>query len=360
MIIHLIGTKAQYIKMAPVILETARHQLPYKLIYTGQHSETFDDLQKNFGLHEPDLRLTSDREATDRQSFLKWAWSAWREANSPAVRDIWPKASAIVVHGDTASTLLGAKIANRYDRPLVHIEAGLRSFNFLHPFPEELIRVRVSRYTAVHCCPDKIAVRNLEAAGVKGEKLLTHGNTLIDALRMAQAGVPASQFRNSGYGIFSMHRQENLFNSRRLGKALQLLSELAKIAPVKFVLHPVTHRRLEKLGALQQIQADSRITLVPRMDFFAFNALLRGASFVVTDGGSNQEECALLNIPCVLARRATERPDGIGVNAIIGDLDIDRILEFLKTTAGQTRGRGVLPDVSPSRIIVERLASFTS
>jgi UDP-N-acetylglucosamine 2-epimerase (non-hydrolysing) len=360
MIIHLVGTKAQYIKMAPVILETERRQLPCKLIYTGQHSETFDDLQKNFGLHGPDLRLTSDDEATDRQSFLKWVRSAWRAANSSAIRDIWSDASAIVVHGDTASTLLGARIAKKYGRPLVHVEAGLRSFNYLHPFPEELIRVLVSRSAAVHCCPDEVAFRNLELARVGGERLLTHGNTLIDALRIAQAAAPVPQRTNCGYGIFSMHRQENLFNKRRMGKALRLLSELAQVAPVKFVLHPVTQRRLEQLGALEQIQTDSRVTLVPRMDFFAFNALLRGASFVVTDGGSNQEECALLNIPCVLVRRATERPDGIGANAIIGDLDIERILLFLRTAIGQERPQARLPDESPSRIIVERLISFAA
>ena len=162
MIIHLVGTKAQYIKMAPVILETARQGLPYKLIYTGQHSETFNDLQSNFGLGPPDIRLTEQTEVTDRQFFVKWLWAVRRTAYSSIMRETWTDASAIVVHGDTASTLLGARIAKRYRRPLVHVEAGLRSFNYFHPFPEEVIRVLVSRSTTLHCCPDAVAIQNLD------------------------------------------------------------------------------------------------------------------------------------------------------------------------------------------------------
>jgi len=94
------------------------------------------------------------------------------------------------------------------------------------------------------------------------------------------------------------------------------------------VLHPVTRLRLEKLGLLESLHKEANIELVNRMDYFAFNALLRSASFVATDGGSNQEECALLGIPCVLLRRTTERVDGLENNAFLCDLDEAQILEI--------------------------------
>ncbi|HVC38009.1 MAG TPA: UDP-N-acetylglucosamine 2-epimerase [Gammaproteobacteria bacterium] len=358
MIIHLVGTKAQYIKMAPVILETARKGLAFQLIYTGQHSETFSDLQSNFGLGPPDIRLTEQTEAKDRQSFIRWLWAARRAANSSSMRPVWNDASAIVVHGDTASTLLGARIAKRYHRPLVHIEAGLRSFNYLHPFPEEITRVLVSKSTALHCCPDTVAMQNLEWAKVAGERLLTHGNTLIDSLRMAQSHSNYRSTDTGSYGVFSMHRHENLFKKSRLLRALTILNRLSEIVPMYFVLHPVTQRRLENLGLLESLRINSRIKLVDRMDFFGFHGLLRGARFVATDGGSNQEECALLDIPCVLLRRATERPVGLGESVLLADLDAERILPFVRAAASKDRHPVDLPDVSPSKIIVKKLAQY--
>jgi len=359
MIIHLVGTKAQYIKMAPVILETARQGLAFQLIYTGQHSETFSDLQSNFGLGPPDIRLSELTEAKDRQSFIRWLWAARRAANSSSMRHVWNDASAIVVHGDTASTLLGARIAKRYRRPLVHVEAGLRSFNYFHPFPEEIIRVMVSRTTALHCCPDAVAMQNLGRANVTGERLLTHGNTLIDSLRMAQSHSNNQTTDNGPYGIFSMHRHENLFKKSRLLSALSILNRLSEIVPIKFVLHPVTQHRLESLRLLDALRNNDRIRLVERMDFFAFHRLLRGARFVATDGGSNQEECALLGIPCVLLRRATERPDGLGESVLLADLDAERILPFVREAASKDRPPVDLPDVSPSKVIVDRLAKYS-
>jgi UDP-N-acetylglucosamine 2-epimerase (non-hydrolysing) len=358
MILYLIGTKAQYIKMAPVIKETARCGLPFKLVYTGQHSETFSDLQQNFGLAEPDMTLVNNAEATDRQSFARWLWRAVRSSRSSAAGDVFAAASCIVVHGDTASTLLGAYIARRYRRPLVHVEAGLRSYNYAHPFPEEAIRVMVSRFTSLHCCPDDIAVRNLKQAGVQGEVLHTSGNTLIDALHQACEGSIHRNEQEPGYGLFSMHRQENLFDGQRLDKALVILVDAARLMPIRFVLHPVTQRRLEKLGRLEALRSNPAISLVPRMDFFRFNRMLRRARFVITDGGSNQEECALLGIPCVVLRRATERADGLDGCVLLGDLDSERIVPFIRAAVSNPRPPAALPPVSPSSIIVERLSRF--
>jgi len=359
MIIHLIGTKAQYIKMAPVVLECMRRGLPCSIIYTGQHSETFADLQANFGLPGPDRKLYGAGEATDRQSFIKWLREAWKNATSPAFADIWRQAAAMVVHGDTASTLLGARVARRFGIPLVHVEAGLRSFNYLHPFPEEIIRVMVSKQASVHCCPDEVAAGNLRRAKVKGEIFTTSGNTMLDALRIASSGnSTAASFPR--YGIFSLHRHENIFDKKRFVRALDLARQVAHVLPLKFVLHPVTLRRLQVTGHYDAMASAEGVQLVSRMDFFSFHRLLAGATVVATDGGSNQEECALLNIPCAVLRRFTERPDGLGDNVLLADLEESLILPFVGKAISDPPEPRALPDSSPSAIIVDRLQSMSA
>jgi UDP-N-acetylglucosamine 2-epimerase (non-hydrolysing) len=357
MIVYIIGTKAQYIKMAPVVLETIAQGLPFRLVLTGQHSETFDDLQQNFGLPPADLTLVDGSEAKDRISFARWIWRSFLAARLPRPQRLWRQASVIVVHGDTASALLGAGIGWSYRRPVVHVEAGLRSFNYLHPFPEELIRVLVSHIATLHLCPDAVAAKNLQ--GARGECLVTDGNTLKDALRLAlKAARPPAARRGRPYAVFSAHRQENLFNSGRLEALLDLLRKLTGIVDVKFVLHPVTRKRLEQLGLIDALRQQPGLELVPRMDFFGFIGLIGGAAFVATDGGSNQEECAMLDIPCVLLRQATERPDGLDTNVLLGDLDEARILAFAQQHLVSERELGLRDAYSPSARIVERLAGF--
>ena len=357
MIVYLLGTKAQYIKMAPVVSETILRGLPYRLVLTGQHNETFNDLQKNFGLPSSDLTLVQGSEAKDRISFARWVKEALAAAKSAQAKKIWQEASVIVVHGDTASTLLGAYIGRCHRKPVAHVEAGLRSFNFFHPFPEELIRILVSRMAELHLCPDTAAEKNL--THVKGERLVTGGNSLKDALRMALAARPRSATeRCPPYAVFSMHRQENLFNRRRLKALLKVLSHLTEIVNVKFVLHPVTWKRLEGLGLMDVLKKQSALELVPRMDFFRFVDLIGSAAFVVTDGGSNQEECAMLDIPCILLRQATERPDGLDKNVLLGNLDETRILEFARRHATSERMPQLRDAHSPSAVIVTRLGDF--
>lgn len=357
MIVYLIGTKAQYIKMAPVVLETMRRQLPFRLVLTGQHNETFDDLQRNFGLPEADFVLVGGSEAKDRISFLRWVRQSLAAAHRPAAAAIWRQASVIVVHGDTASTLLGAYIGWRFRRPIAHVEAGLRSFNYLHPFPEELIRVAVSKIASLHFCPDATAMGNLARA--RGERLDTGGNTLKDSVRLAVAAQAAPGSAAQGaYAVFSMHRQENLFNQQRLDALLNILRRLGQTIRVKFVLHPVTRKRLEQLNLLDALQREPGIELIGRMDFFRFIGLIGGAAFVATDGGSNQEECAMLGIPCVLLRQATERPDGLDGGVLLGNVDEESILEFARRHTSADRALAVAGTSSPSAAILDRLAGF--
>lgn len=355
MVVYLIGTKAQYIKMAPVVLESIRRGLSMCLVYTGQHSETFEDLQENFGLPDPHHVLVVGGEAKDHSSFSHWLWAALRAARQPQARAIWSGADTIVVHGDTASTLLGAWIGWRHGLRVAHVEAGLRSFKYFHPFPEELVRVAVSRIARIHFCPDKQALANLQKMGVRGQHVLTFGNTMKDALRIAQSRAFALTAPKHNYAVFSMHRHENLFNRVRLDGLLDSLRGMAGIIPVKFVLHPVTLKRLLALNLMEKLASVPGLELVSRMDFLNFANLLAHASFVATDGGSNQEECAMLGIPCLLLRQATERADGLDGGVVLSNYDYDLMMNFARRHAGPATKRLMLDDQSPSRIIVDSL-----
>lgn len=357
-IIHVVGTKAQYIKMAPVILETMRQGVPFRLLQTGQHNETFDELRANFGTPAPDLTLFGGDEATDRTGFAKWLLTARRNAKSPAVRAFLAGAKVVVVHGDTASALLGAWIGRRYGIAVAHVEAGLRSFNYLHPFPEELVRVLVSRRSRLHFCQDQTAVGNLRRVGIVDGVVDTGGNTLKDALRVAlERPAPTGTER---FAVFSMHRSENLFRVARLEQLLGILRDVAARVPVRFVLHPVTRRRLEVLGLIDRVAAMPGVTLVGRMDFFSFIDMVRGATAVLTDGGSNQEECAMLGVPCILLRRATERRDGLGENVVISNYDAGVVMAAIERALAAPMTRRSLDPHSPSRVVVERLAQWAA
>lgn len=356
MIVYLIGTKAQYIKMAPVILETLRRGILCQIVYSGQHNETFDELQANFGMPAPDSILVGGVEAKDYLSFGGWVFSALRAIRARSNAAIWSNASVIVVHGDTVSALLGGLIGKRYRIPVAHVEAGLRSFNYFHPFPEEIIRVLLSRLTALHFCPDEHSQKNLQKT--KGEVTNTQGNTLKDSLRLAIARQKNMARDVRPYAVFSMHRHENLFNVGRLSFLLSALKSMSEIIPIKFVLHPVTRKRLQKTGLLRDLEQNKAIEMIPRMDFFNFIDLLVDASFVATDGGSNQEECAMLGIPCLLLRKTTERLDGLDDTVVISNYQLDRMLEFSRKHTQRLSMVRALNFESPSNIIVDRLAKM--
>ena len=158
-----------------------------------------------------------------------------------------------------------------------------------------------------------------------------------------------------------MHRSENLFRRARLEGLLDILREIAVRLPVRFVLHPVTRRRLETLGLIDRVAAMPGVSLVARMDFFRFIGMVRNAAVVLTDGGSNQEECAMLGVPCVLLRRATERRDGLDSNVVISGYDRGVVMGAVEHALQASRQTRTLDAHSPSRVVVERLAaSFES
>ncbi len=357
MILVAIGTKAQYIKVAPVIQRLRELGVHHRVLLTGQHSETFDELREAFGLPASDDNLLPDFEASTHVRFARWALVATRAGFSRARRALWRQASVVVVHGDTASTLLAAVIARAHGAPVAHLEAGLRSFQWFHPFPEEIVRVAVSRLSALHLCPDAAACANLAHLAQRSRVIDTQGNTLKDALRTGLARLGAS-VEPSDYAVVSMHRNENLSNAERFDFLMNTVVDTAARIRTLFVLHPATRARLERSGWMTRLRDVGNLELRARTDYFGFVALLARARFLMTDGGSNQEEAAMMGLPCLLLRLATERPDGLGDNVVLSRLDPATIREFVARHVASSWSPRLLEAGSPSANVVDALVAF--
>ena len=328
--IILVGTKAQLVKMAPVLIELRNREIAHKFVLTGQHSETVDDLITGFCLSSPDDILVPNHEADSKQKLLCWARSAWKTINALPYLD---EARSIVVHGDTLSTLLGALLGRKRKIPVVHIEAGLRSFDILNPFPEEIIRILVSKLSTTFYAPGENAVKNLTNNRVPAASIIDTGeNTILDSLRIAISSANSNPLSGEPYCVVSLHRHENQSSRKRFDLLMEFVFSLSATIHVKFVMHPVTRRKLHQTGWTNRLE-NQGVKLMDRMSYIPFIALLKSSRFLVTDGGSNQEEAACMGLPCLIARLKTERHDGIGKNAVLSELELPVMNSFVQKHA---------------------------
>jgi UDP-N-acetylglucosamine 2-epimerase (non-hydrolysing) len=358
-----IGTKAQYIKTAPVLRLLDERGVDYRLIDSGQHARLSVGMRGDLGLRAPDHVLGGEHDIDSIPQFLRWA--ATLAARLPSARrlrrDVFGGHGGIcVVHGDTPSTLLSAAMARRAGLRVAHLEAGLRSHNVLHPFPEEAIRIVVMRLAHLLFAPDATAVHNLESMGVKGRVVAVSGNTSVDALRTTFAralgpdGVPlAVGEAGDGPVVVTMHRVENLHSKRSVGSFVELVSNLATSRDVRFVVHGPTRDVIERTGAVRRLEALG-VDLRPLASHAEFITAVARAPFVITDGGSIQEECALLGVPTLLWRYRTERPDGLGANVVLSRYDDDVLRRFLADPE-RLRRKPVPLEASPAAEIVDVL-----
>lgn len=367
MFLILIGTKAQLIKMAPAMLAMTKANVAYRFVLTGQHQETMSDLIEQFGLPQPQY-LVPLNESDTKVKLMLWVFRAlWRAIFS---KTLWSDIQYCLVHGDTMSTLMGAIAARIRGKKVMHVEAGLRSYHLRHPFPEELIRICVTKLSHYYYCADQWAVDNVHAMVKRAPEnvILINHNTLRDALDFA---VEFNQ-KHSGKGtaeaycVVSVHRFENLSDSSRFERIMLWVERFSEQREVKVVLHSATRKALLNSGWYERLKKNPRISLLSRMSYCEFIGLLNDADFLASDGGSNQEECSYMGLPCLLFRDATERQEGLGENVVLSKLDDGEIANFLENISKkapeeskQTLSR-LSVDESASNKIVEHLSSLLS
>ena len=300
-----LGTRPELVKLAPVI-----HALgpAARLVHTGQH---WDEAMsgrflRDLGLPEPEL-LTGvggrPRAGQIAQSLgqLDTAFAGDRPV-------------AVVVQGDTNATLAGALAANARDIPLVHVEAGLRSFD--RAMPEEHNRVMVDHVADLLCAATDANVANLRAEALDEERIAVTGNTVVEVVRRQLPDAAARAGLLAGYGLdadsyvlATVHRPENTDTAEALGAVLGELDRIARTGtPVLFPMHPRTRAAVERHG-LRPLLA--RLTVTEPVGYAEFLGLARHAALLISDSGGVQEECTVLGRPLLVVRRSTERPEAV-------------------------------------------------
>ena len=345
------GTRAQFIKIAPVMRSMMDQGIRYTLIYTAQHRENIQEILETYQLPRPDVVMYNQQEANTRGSFLIWfvnmLWKTFFQA-----RKFIPQPGIVLTHGDTFTAWLAALMGKRAGCMVGHVESGCRSFNIFSPFPEEISRLITFQFSDIYFCADEWAVKNLRA--YRGMKINMGANTMLDGVRYAlhHPSTTRFSFDDQPFGLVSIHRYENIFTSRFADIILPILQDIARKRRLIFVLHPATRERLQSLRLLKELEANPNIMLHARFDFTDWINLCGKADFVITDGGSNQEELSYLGVPTLLFRRETERMEGLGENIVLSKFDHGLIERFM-SHLHQYRRDPVLHSASPSEAIIQ-------
>ena len=311
---HVVGARPNFMKAAPVVRALAARGIEQRLVHTGQHYDEalsavfFRDL----GLPEPDLNLGvgSGSHAGQTAALLVALEQAFAELE-PAL---------VVVYGDVNSSLAAALVAAKTDRPIAHVEAGLRSFD--DSMPEEVNRRVTDLLSELLFVTSPEGVTNLDAVGIRGAGVILVGNPMIDTLlgnleRFDAEAMRARLDLPERYAVSTLHRPSNVDDPARAARVVAMLADVAARVPVVLPLHPRGRAVLEAAG-LGDIDA-ARLKVVAPLGYIDFISLVRGATLVLTDSGGIQEETTTLGVPCLTLRPNTERPITIthGTNRLV-------------------------------------------
>jgi len=325
-ILTVIGNRPQFIKAAAVS-PRLRERHEEVLIHTGQHFD--DELSTVFftelGLPPPDRELGIALGSNTSQTARMLG------ALEPVLVEETP--DAVLVYGDTNSTLAGALAGSQAGVPVAHVEAGMRSFD--RSMPEELNRVLTDHASALLLCSSEVAVANLRGENVSGTVEMV-GDVMVDVALATQPRarertdlVAARGVTPREYVLATAHRVGNVDDPARLAMLVRLL--LAVPLPLVFALHPRTRARLVTAGLLDELERSDRVVLTPPLGYVELTALVCHARAVLTDSGGLQKEAYLAGVPCITLRARTEWTETVehGWNTLV-DLDAAAALQALE------------------------------
>lgn len=363
----IVGARPNFMKMAPILRALAAHAppLPALLVHTGQHYDASmsDQLFADLRLPRPDINLEvgSGSHAVQTAEVMK--------RFEPALDEHRP--SCVLVVGDVNSTLACTLVAVKKGVPVVHVEAGLRSYD--RKMPEEINRVLTDQVADRLYTTERSAEANLLREGVAAERVCFVGNVMIDSLLsnreharpaaatlQAQGISPALLAHPRGYGVVTLHRPSNVDQADTLAALLGVLGEVATELPLVFALHPRTRANIERFG-LQGLLHPERMAMLPPQGYLEMLGLMQGATLVLTDSGGLQEETTALGVPCLTIRENTERPITVdeGTNLLVGTDPARIVTEARKILRGEGKQgrRPVLWDGHAAERIVAVLAN---
>ena len=312
-----VGTRPEIIKTAPIIRELEKQKIEFFVIHTGQHYSYkmdkifFEELELKQPEYKLDVGSASHSEQTAK--IMVGIENVMKKENPDVV----------VVQGDTNSTLAGTLVPIKMHIPVVHIEAGVRSFD--RRMPEEINRMITTQCAEFHMAPTERTVINLLNFGIPRERIFMTGNTVVDAC-FQHMEIAKKKFRENlgDFALMTIHRPENVDDKKNFEDIVSAVSELDidVICPI----HPRSRKMIRRFD----IKTD-RIKVVDPMGYLEFLYYLDSARFVLTDSGGVVEEAISLNVPSICMRDSTDRPEAVEAGgSVISGPDGDMITKYGK------------------------------
>lgn len=331
------GARPNFMKVAPLLAALSPDKdFSCVLVHTGQHydyamsGQFFQDL----GLPSPDYHLEAGSGSHGQQTaeILKRI--------EPVLMSEMP--AGMVVVGDVNSTIAGALAAKKLGIDVVHIEAGLRSFD--RSMPEEINRLATDAISDLFLVTEESGRRNLLREGVPEKRVHMVGNLMIDSLRRHLTRAMESDARQrlipeARYGLVTLHRPANVDEEGQLGEILGALNQIARELPLYWPVHPRTRTKLTSSGQLSE-----NIHVLDPQGYLDFLSLQAQSAVVLTDSGGIQEETTVLGVPCLTIRENTERPVTVecGTNRLAGTSQAS-ILEAWRQMSNEPKKGGIPP-----------------
>jgi UDP-N-acetylglucosamine 2-epimerase (non-hydrolysing) len=323
-VLSIFGTRPEAIKMAPVIkaLEARTDRVISRVCVTAQHRELLDDVLMLFDI-VPDHDLSVMQEDQSPTQVAARVLTGLESLLADEQPD-W-----VLVQGDTTSAMATAIAAFYAGIRVGHIEAGLRTRNKLHPFPEEINRRVVGVVADLHFAPTERARQNLLQEGVPEDTIYVTGNPVIDALMwavsqplqhdmlsigMSQLQRALRQAEDARLILVTAHRQENF--GKPLTEICRALQEIVELYRDVHIVYPVHLNPNVREPVYRHLSGIPRITLLPPLDYLSIVHLMKRCYLILTDSGGLQEEAPSLGVPVLVLREVTERPEGVEAGTV--------------------------------------------
>ena len=282
------GTRPEFIKIKPILELLAKNDIDFKILFIGQHSDLISKELEKYEFIKVNIKDGKNRLDSIVSSLMN-------------IPNLWEKNSFshVLVQGDTTSAFSIALAAFHRKIKVIHLEAGLRTYDYDDPYPEEFNRKSISALTEIHLAPTKLSYNNLKQELVDSRNIFVVGNTVLDSLRNIKIS-----YNNEI--IVTMHRRENHSDLEEWFYAINQLALENKDFIFTMPLHPnpnvVKHKYILK-----------DINLIKPLDHLEFAKKLAKSRLVISDSGGIQEEVSFLKKKCIVCRKTTERPEGLNI-----------------------------------------------
>ncbi len=351
-IFSVVGARPQFVKLAPLHKAIKVHH-QHVIVHTGQHYDY--KLSQSFfeELHIPDpdynLGVGSGSQGAQTGKMME-------EIEKVFIND---RPDLVVVYGDTNTTLAAGIVAAKMGLPLVHVEAGLRSYR--RSMPEEINRVVTDHLSNLLLCPSPPSVQNLEKEGIT-EGVAVVGDVMTECLLSIESTLDDSAPEKLGlmkgeYVLATIHRQENADSRENLGAIIGAMCQYD--GEVVLPLHPRTAKNITSWGLMDKLTDSGNVMVMEPMDFLTFTAIERHARKIMTDSGGVQKEAYFWGVPCVTVRDETEWTETLegGWNVLTGASQ-ERILEALHRSRPENGRTVVYGDAHVSSRIVDQIENM--